>query len=123
MRVPHAVFESVGELDERFGAGGGEDVDYCVRCALAGIDVMLALDSYVLHFMGKSTWRGGESDEARRARDQKYRAAFAQKWGQPLHDLLLDGRDDDIRNDNELATLFAGGQYGEVFRRLMQRRV
>ena len=58
IKIPAAVQEAVGELDEGFGRGAGEDYDYCLRCHRAGFPVALALGSYVLHFMGKSTWRG-----------------------------------------------------------------
>jgi len=34
-----------------------------------------------LHFMGKSTWRGAESEMETRARDESYRAYFREKVG------------------------------------------
>ena len=59
--LPHAVASKVGLFDEGFGKGGAEDVDYRIRANLNGFDVAIALDSYVLHFMGKSTWGGRNS--------------------------------------------------------------
>jgi GT2 family glycosyltransferase len=89
VKIPHAVYHQLGPLDERFGSGGGEDIDYCLRCHLAGIPVLYAAASFVLHFMGKSTWRGGESQDQTRRRDEEYRQAFREKWGQKLYDLTI----------------------------------
>jgi GT2 family glycosyltransferase len=76
IKVPAQVQETVALLDEGFGPGGGEDDDYCLRCHLAGVPVRFALGSYVLHFMGKSTWRGAETPEQRRQREQHYLTAL-----------------------------------------------
>ena len=59
VKIPFAVCDKVGLLEESFGRAGGEDADYCLRCHLAGVPVGWVHGSYVLHFMGKSTWRRG----------------------------------------------------------------
>jgi GT2 family glycosyltransferase len=89
VKIPHAVYSLVGPFDENFGVGGGEDTDYCIRCHLRGIELRYALNSYLLHFIGKSTWRGAETREQTIARDQVYRERFKQKWGRVLFALLI----------------------------------
>ena len=44
----------IGSFDESFGKGGGEDIDYRIRCALKGYEVNFLSDSYLLHIHGKS---------------------------------------------------------------------
>lgn len=89
VKIPHIVYRTVGPLDETFGPGGAEDKDYCIRAYLEGFEVQYALDSYVLHFQGKSTWRGAESAEETRCRDKKYVTAFHKKWGEELLRLFI----------------------------------
>ena len=89
VKIPYEVFSLLGPLDESFGIGGGEDKDYCIRCHAKGIELRYALQSYLLHFHGRSTWRGGESAEQTAARDRGYIERFKQKWGQHLFDLFV----------------------------------
>ena len=88
IRIPQRVYLAVGQFDEAFGNGGGEDYDYALRCFLAGFDVRIALQSYVLHFYGKSTWQA-ESAEEREKREAKMFAHFIDKWGMDLFELTL----------------------------------
>jgi GT2 family glycosyltransferase len=113
VKIPWAVQEAVGELDERFGAGGGEDWDYCLRCHAAGFPVQYALDSYVLHFMGKSSWRGPETPAQSQARDEAYLQAFRAKWGPRLLEAVRDPR----------AAAAANGPAGQAWQRGHFRRV
>jgi hypothetical protein len=89
VKIPYAVYEAVGPLDESFGVGGGEDKDYCVRCYQHGIEARFALSSYVLHFQGKSTWRGPETREETETRDRFYSRRFREKWGEALFRLMI----------------------------------
>ena len=89
VRIPQQVAQAVGNFDERFGKAGGEDYDYCLRAYLAGFSVQFALRSYLLHFGGKSTYSGAESDVEQTAREEKFRSEFRQKWGDGLADLIL----------------------------------
>jgi GT2 family glycosyltransferase len=91
VKIPSLIQTAVGDLDERF-AQGGEDWDYCLRCHRAGFRVMLAHDAYVLHFMGKSTWRGAEAAEQRQAREEAFLRAFRDKWGPRLLEAVLRGQ-------------------------------
>ncbi len=51
--IKREVVEQVGLLDERFGPGGFEDYDYCLRIRQAGYKIMLAGDVYVHHIGGQ----------------------------------------------------------------------
>jgi GT2 family glycosyltransferase len=44
----------VGDLDERFGQGYYEDVDYCIRISSTGRSLIVAEDVFVYHRGGKS---------------------------------------------------------------------
>jgi GT2 family glycosyltransferase len=119
VKIPHVVYSKVGFLDERFGRGGGEDCDYCLRAHLAGFGVRLALQSFVLHFMGKSTWRGAETSEQQRNRESHYRHAFIRKWGQDLFDLMLGGGQAPLQRNPAALASFNAGDYRSVVRQLM----
>jgi O-antigen biosynthesis protein len=90
IKIPLAVMESVGDLDEGFGMGGGEDNDYCLRAIEAGFPVCYAQESFVLHFSGRSTWAGAESKQATEARVAHYRTYFEKKWGTRMRQIVLD---------------------------------
>lgn len=89
IKLPNVVLEAVGRFDESFGDGGGEDYDYCIRAALAGFDTQYALGSFLLHFGGKSSYSVPEERERFEAREAHFKKVFAEKWGKPLHDLML----------------------------------
>jgi GT2 family glycosyltransferase len=119
VRIPYAVYSVVGELDEGFGTGGGEDYDYCLRCLRAGFGVAFALESYLLHFMGKSTWRGPETPEQRRQRVHQYLHAFRAKWGQPLLEMVAFHRLDAVFADPSLARAYQQGDYRWLIEQLV----
>lgn len=47
--IPRRVFEQVGELDEDFGRGYYEDLDYSLRVKAAGYRLGVAEDTFVYH--------------------------------------------------------------------------
>jgi len=47
--IPHHVFKLVGELDEAFGRGYYEDLDYSLRVKVAGYRLGVAEDTFVYH--------------------------------------------------------------------------
>jgi len=97
--IPWRVSILVGNFDERFGRGGGEDVDYRLRALKCGIGVLYSPRSYLLHFMGKSTWRSGETIDDTRSADANYRRYFVEKWGGPVAEFFLAGPNkDDVAN-------------------------
>jgi len=89
VKIPYEVYSVVGHMDESFGVGGGEDTDYCIRCHKLGFELRYAMSSYLLHFIGKSTWRGAESSEETAARDRVYSERFKKKWGRVLFALMI----------------------------------
>jgi GT2 family glycosyltransferase len=88
VKIPYPVYSVVGPFDESFGIGGGEDKDYAIRCYLAGFELQFALKSFILHFQGKSTWRGPETRDEAAARDLKASVRFKQKWGEALFEVM-----------------------------------
>ena len=90
IKLPHTVYSRVGLLDESFGKGGAEDNDYCVRTVLAGFHIAYAVQSYILHFNGKSTWSGAETPEQTQQRCANFNSVFTAKWGEQLKRLLID---------------------------------
>jgi hypothetical protein len=120
--LPVAATRKIGCFDESFGRGGGEDVDYRLRAMQAGVEVKLARSAYLLHFMGKSTWRSGEVAEDTQRREQQYRARFVEKWGQPLADLFLAGGDKRALAANYgVLDSFDRSDFGAVFEGLRPR--
>jgi GT2 family glycosyltransferase len=117
IKIPRAVYEVVGDFDERFGTGG-EDRDYTLRALIAGIPQELALGSYVLHFQGKSTWRGPETAEKQRQRTAFYTAAFEQKWGPALRHAFIGCDWNLFRSDARLARLIDRGEFTRLARHL-----
>jgi hypothetical protein len=92
-KLPANVYNRVGKFDERFGVGGGEDVDYRLRCIQENIPVKYFSRSYLLHFQGKSTWDGAENQQQTTDRNKKYFDVFVDKWGMDLANLCLVGGD------------------------------
>ncbi|MFI5350006.1 MAG: glycosyltransferase family 2 protein, partial [Elusimicrobiota bacterium] len=74
--VKRRAFESVGMLDERFGKGYAEDLDYCLRLIQAGHRLAIAADAFVYH-KGQASFRAGKGSDAL---DRKARELFVDKW-------------------------------------------
>ncbi|MFN8389486.1 MAG: hypothetical protein U0136_04270 [Bdellovibrionota bacterium] len=89
VKIPAVILDAVGQFDETFGIGGGEDFDYALRTYLAGFNVEYALQSFCLHFGGKSTWSGAETEDEQLERVSKYQTVFFEKWGEELQKLIL----------------------------------
>ncbi|WJI40016.1 MULTISPECIES: hypothetical protein [Mesorhizobium] len=116
--IPWKVSRAVGYFDEGFGRGGGEDVDYRLRALRAGVEVLHSRRSYLLHFMGKSTWRSGEPSEETRSADATYRRHFVEKWGRPVAEFFLSGS-----NKQEVANRYGLNQHLQRhdFRAILER--
>jgi GT2 family glycosyltransferase len=121
IKIPRVVYEAVGDFDEQFGKAGGEDRDYGVRAWIAGMPQQYALQSYVLHFQGRSTWRGAETPEQQRRRDAQYTQAFQQKWGPALSYAFLRGDWNLFRTDAHIARLLDRADFASIVRRLRSR--
>jgi len=89
VKVPVEIYSKLGALDESFGKAGAEDYDYCLRAYLAGFSVSFALGSYVLHFGGRSSYAGGETEEEQIDRERKFKSRFEEKWGEVLFRTIL----------------------------------
>jgi hypothetical protein len=73
--IRREVINKVGLLDERFGPGGYEDYDYCLRVRQAGYKIKLCKDVYIHHFGGKG-YVGMDYDRLREVN----RELFIEKW-------------------------------------------
>lgn len=82
--LPHEVSSIVGSFDEKFGKAGGEDIDYRLRARIKGYETLLISSSYLLHFMGKSSWRGLETENETNERNSIYQEYFISKWGKKI---------------------------------------
>ena len=77
--MPRAVYEQVGDLDERFGLGFFEDDDYCQRVVQAGYRIAVAEDVFVHHHLSASF---DQLEPARRqALFEANKALYEEKWG------------------------------------------
>jgi len=61
MLVRRAALDAIGSFDVAFGAGYGEENDFCLRAARAGFRNVLADDAFVVHTGGRSF--AGRKDE------------------------------------------------------------
>lgn len=118
VKIPVAVWTALGPLDESFGKGGAEDNDYCLRAYLAGLKVEYALESYLLHFSGKSTWDGAESAKETSERDELYKNKFKEKWGENLLKLSIQGDISPLYSSPELVGIFQQGSFDKVISKL-----
>lgn len=79
MLFPRALYDRIGELDERFSPGHYEDDDYCYRARSAGYRLMIAGDAYVHHYGGSSFLTRGPGQLE--ALIERNRRLFTEKWG------------------------------------------
>ena len=91
-KIPYKILNEVGYFDESF-VDGGEDVDYRVRSAMKGYEVNFLIDTYLLHFHGKSTWDGVETSKQTEARNKSYTEAFLKKWGNEMTQIFIIRKD------------------------------
>jgi len=83
--IKREVLETVGLLDERFGPGGYEDYDYCLRVQQAGYKAVVAQDVFVHHYGGKG-YSNMDYDHHRRLN----RELLARKWSRHAFHVLDD---------------------------------
>ena len=118
-KIPNKIINEVGYFDKTF-LNGAEDVDYRIRCAQKKYDVNFKLDSYLLHFHGKSTWHGAETKEQTKKRNKLYTDTFLKKWGKDMTQIFI------IRNnfyniliEKNLMEVFKKGKFGDLIRKLL----
>jgi GT2 family glycosyltransferase len=90
-RIPYKVHNDVGYFDHTFSNCGGEDMDYRIRSAIKGYKTMIANHSLTLHFHGKSSWDGGETNEQEKVRREQYLKRGIEKWGEDLTEIFIKG--------------------------------
>ena len=118
-KVPYKILNDVGLFDVSF-VEGAEDVDYRIRCAIKGYDVNFIINSYLLHFHGKSTWDGGETQDQTNKRNQLYIENFLKKWGEEITQVFIIRNNFlDILEKKGLTEIYKKGQFGELIRRLV----
>jgi GT2 family glycosyltransferase/glycosyltransferase involved in cell wall biosynthesis/SAM-dependent methyltransferase len=78
----HQVIDEIGYFDEEnFGAGYGEENDYCLRARKAGWHLALADDTYIFHAQSRSY-----KQERRRKLSERANTTLVQKYGQLIID-------------------------------------
>ena len=118
-KAPNKILNEVGYFDTAYGKGGGEDIDYRIRCAVKGYEVDWLIDSYVLHFHGKSTWDGGETQDEIERKNKIYTEVFKKKWGNELTQLFIIRKDfSNMLSNKDLEILFKKGKFGDLIRKL-----
>ena len=85
--VPYEVSSRVGLLDEEFGLGGGEDIDYGLRAEQLGIETKFNHKSFLLHFSHKTL--DNETLEEKDKRTEQLYLHFCKKWSKELADQRL----------------------------------
>jgi len=119
-KLPYEIMSNIGYFDKSFGKAGGEDIDYRIRCASKGYEVNFLMDSYLLHFHGKSTWDGIESREEIEERNIIYTKAFKKKWGEEMAQIfLIRNNFSNILSKRSLENTFKHGKFGELIRKLI----
>lgn len=76
--IPKRTLDAVGDLDERYTGYGFDDDDYCQRILNAGLKIVVADTCRVSHDQLPSSYR---SQGDNRARFEKNRAIYIEKWG------------------------------------------
>lgn len=88
MHITRRALERIGAFDEaRYGAGYGEEVDFCMRAARAGMRNVIAGDVFVRH-VGEVSFGAGGSD--RRVRAQAIVDQLYPEFQVRLRELLAD---------------------------------
>ena len=119
-KIPFEILNEIGYFDNTFGKCGGEDIDYRIRCAIKGYEVNFVLDSYLLHFHGKSTWDGHESMDQIEKRNAIYTEAFLKKWGKEMTQIFILRKDFlNILENKNLMDLYKKGKFGDLIRKLL----
>ena len=119
-KIPYPILNEVGYFDKIFICGA-EDVDYRIRCAKKGYDVNFLADSYLLHFHGKSTWDGGETNSQIEKRNKLYTKAFLKKWGKDMTQIFILRKNfSDILHDKNLNSIFKQGRFRELIKQLLK---
>lgn len=82
LMIRRDLMERIGQVDEWFGQGGGEELDYCIRVRQVGYELVIARDVFIKHF-GSKTLRPyvGNTDEAYILYCEEKDNMLKEKWG------------------------------------------
>lgn len=83
--IRNECFERLGLLDERFGMGGNDDLDYSIRIRQLGYSLLIHRGVFVYHYGAKSISRIGGYEKVER----ETRPKLVEKWGQAAVDDLF----------------------------------
>ncbi|HAC81437.1 MAG TPA: hypothetical protein DCG06_14150 [Deltaproteobacteria bacterium] len=109
--MPRAVYQKIGDLDERYGIGMFEDDDYAHRVRAAGYRVSCAEEAYI-HHAGRASFRK-MADAKYRSLHEENRKIYEDKWAcnwRPHEG----NRHDTARFAAEITERIAKGPRGEV---------
>ncbi len=76
------LIDEVGPLDEVFGLGGWEDVDFCMRVRKAGRSIGVARDVYVHHFGSITSREMGKEVRSQKSEGRSQKAEVRMKRGE-----------------------------------------
>lgn len=76
MLVGRKALDRVGMLDDSFSPDQYEDTDFCVRVNMAGLAVLLCMNSFVFKFIDRHLLYGDKKDSSLRNKE-----IFIKKWG------------------------------------------
>ena len=78
-------------------------------------------DSYLLHFHGKSTWDGGETNSEIEKRNKLYTEAFLKKWGEDMTQIFILRKNfPHILQKKGLNIIFKQGRFKELITQLLK---
>lgn len=82
------VFQKVGLLDERFGQGGNDDMDFAIRMHEAGYKMLVDREVFVRHYGSRTLLRTNDGAAYDKI-NQDTRKILIDKWGQAKVDALF----------------------------------
>ena len=75
----------------------------------------------MLHFHGKSSWDGVETNKQVEGRNKLYTEAFLKKWGKQMTQIFIHRKDfTNIMNEKGLNDIFKNGKFSELIRKLLR---
>lgn len=87
--VSAEAYKAVGRLDEQFGIGMQDDLDYCIRLRMAGYKLILDRRVFIYHF-GSATFRSMYPDLRQlQELEASSRALLVKKWGNKVVEELF----------------------------------
>ena len=101
--IKKEVIDKIGGLDERFGLGGQDDADYCIRARKEGFKVGIARDVFIYHY-GSATFRKEFNNDAPKSHE------FAKERVDILRDKYRNTIDDGVKKRIFIAIPSSGGK-------------